>query len=112
MSDRRRAAPLQVTPVRREGMLWGFTVSFLKDGVSATDVRVAFDEETTLKYEWVGRGAGALGWGGRLRGCCAVTANSWASAKEADPCRGGHLPSPAGYEWVDPRRQLRPGGGR
>lgn len=49
--------PCKVTPFRRDGELWGFTVSFLKDGVSATDVRVAFDEERTLKYEWVGRGA-------------------------------------------------------
>lgn len=41
-------------------MLWGFTISFLKDGESATDVRVAFDDEVTLKHEWVGRGAGLL----------------------------------------------------
>jgi hypothetical protein len=41
-------------------MLWGFTISFLKDGESSTDVRVAFDEEMTLKHEWVGRGAGLL----------------------------------------------------
>jgi hypothetical protein len=40
-----------------DGALWGFTVSFLKDGVSATDVRVAFDEEMVLNHEWVGRGA-------------------------------------------------------
>lgn len=50
----------QVTPFMRGEELWGFTVQFLKDGVSATDVRVAFDEETTLKHEWVGRGAGLL----------------------------------------------------
>lgn len=49
--------PCKVTPFYREGTLWGFTVSFLKDGVSANDVRVAFDEEVTLKHEWVGRGA-------------------------------------------------------
>jgi hypothetical protein len=41
-------------------MLWGFTVSFLKDGASATDVRVAFDDEVTQKHEWIGRGAGLL----------------------------------------------------
>lgn len=52
--------PPQVTTVRRDGELWGFTVSFLKDGESAADVRVAFDEEVTLKHEWVGRGAGLL----------------------------------------------------
>lgn len=44
----------------REGLLWGFTVSFLKDGQTATDVRVAFDEEVVMKHEWVGRGAGML----------------------------------------------------
>jgi hypothetical protein len=52
---------LQVAPFYRDGLLWGFTVSFLKDGVSANDVRVAFDDEVVLKHEWVGRGAGALG---------------------------------------------------
>lgn len=49
-----------MVPFYREGMLWGFTVSFLKDGASANDVRVAFDEEITLKHEWVGRGPGAV----------------------------------------------------
>lgn len=49
-----------MSPYNREGVLWGFTVSFLKDGVTATDIRVAFDEDITLKHEWVGRGAGTL----------------------------------------------------
>lgn len=54
------AAPcLQVSPYYRDGLLWGFTVSFLKDGASVNDVRVAFDDEITLKHEWVGKGAGA-----------------------------------------------------
>ena len=47
---------MQVTPYIREGLMWGFTISFLKDGVTATDIRVAFDDEVTLKHEWVGRG--------------------------------------------------------
>lgn len=47
----------QITPYSRDGNIWGFTVSFLKDGISITDVRVAFDEEITTKHEWVGRGA-------------------------------------------------------
>ena len=51
----------QVTSFSKEGHgLWGFTVSFLKDGVSAADVRVSFDEEVTHKHEWVGRAAGLL----------------------------------------------------
>ena len=50
----------QVTAYLREDVLWGFTVAFLKDGASATDIRVAFDEQITLKHEWVGRGQGAL----------------------------------------------------
>ena len=41
----------------REGLTWGFTVSFLKDGETATDIHVGFDEETAIKSEWVGRGA-------------------------------------------------------
>ncbi|KAL4443508.1 hypothetical protein ABPG75_011245 [Micractinium tetrahymenae] len=49
--------PCKVTAFKREDQLWGFTVSFLKDGESAADVRVAFDEEVTLKHDWVGRGA-------------------------------------------------------
>ena len=35
-------------------------MSFLKDGVSAAEVRVAFDYETVAKHDWVGRGAGLL----------------------------------------------------
>ena len=62
LSQPSRALPaaLQVSVFKRGDDLWGFTVSFLKDGVSAADVRVAFDEETTQKHDWVGRGAGLL----------------------------------------------------
>ncbi|GAB4817797.1 hypothetical protein N2152v2_004843 [Parachlorella kessleri] len=49
--------PCKVVPFYREGLLWGFDVSFLKDGVSANDVRVAFDDQIALKHEWVGKGA-------------------------------------------------------
>eukprot|EP00889_Picochlorum_renovo_P001673 jgi/Picre1/28703/NNA_004103.t1 len=50
--------PCKVTAFKNDdGVLMGFTVSFMKDGESATDVRVAFDQDTTLKHEWVGRGA-------------------------------------------------------
>lgn len=48
---------LQVVPYSHKDALWGFTVSFLKDGVSGSDVRVAFDEEYAIKHEWVGVGA-------------------------------------------------------
>ena len=44
-------------PYSHKDALWGFTVSFLKDGVSGSDVRVAFDEEYAIKHEWVGVGA-------------------------------------------------------
>ncbi|EFN58199.1 hypothetical protein CHLNCDRAFT_50601 [Chlorella variabilis] len=54
------STPCKVSVFKRGDDLWGFTVSFLKDGVSAADVRVAFDEETTQKHDWVGRGAGLL----------------------------------------------------
>ncbi|KAG7672870.1 hypothetical protein Ndes2526B_g08600 [Nannochloris sp. 'desiccata'] len=49
--------PCKVTPYKKDGTFWGFTVSFLKDGASATDIRVAFDDEVTQKHEWIGRGA-------------------------------------------------------
>ncbi|PRW56880.1 hypothetical protein C2E21_4544 isoform A [Chlorella sorokiniana] len=49
--------PCKVSAFYNDGQLWGFTVSFLKDGESAADVRVAFDDEITMKHEWVGRGA-------------------------------------------------------
>lgn len=53
--------PCKVTAFNNDdGVLMGFTVSFMKDGESATDVRVAFDNERTMKHEWVGRGAGLL----------------------------------------------------
>lgn len=48
--------PCKVSAYNVEGSLMGFTVSFMKDGESETDVRVAFDDEVALKHEWVGRG--------------------------------------------------------
>ncbi|KAL4858559.1 hypothetical protein ACK3TF_001514 [Chlorella vulgaris] len=52
--------PAKVTVYKRDDSIWGFTVSFLKDGVSATDVRVAFDEETVQKHDWIGRGSDGM----------------------------------------------------
>lgn len=49
-----------MTPFKRNDEIWGFTVSFLKDGTPAADIRVAFDEEITQKHDWIGRGAGLL----------------------------------------------------
>lgn len=50
--------PCKVDAYRtEEGLLWGFTVSFLRDGLPAAELRIAFDEEDTIKHEWVGRGA-------------------------------------------------------
>lgn len=49
--------PCKVSAFKRDDVLFGFTVSFLKDGETDTDVRVAFDDEPTTKHEWVGRGA-------------------------------------------------------
>lgn len=78
---------LQVTPYKQNDALFGFTVSFLKDGETATDVRVAFDDEITLKHEWVGRGAGLLPsemiYFRVLRTCvdiCILTQYSWMNA--------------------------------
>ena len=84
---------LKVAPYYREGLLWGFTVSFLKDGASANDVRVAFDEEVTLKHEWVGRGAGAFtdAWAGKGPGArpgAAQSQHGRAGARGARPRQG------------------------
>jgi len=53
----------------------------VQDGESAADVRVAFDDEVTLKHEWVGRGAGLLPR--ETARCCpalAACADCWAAA--------------------------------
>lgn len=48
--------PCKVTAYNVNGSLMGFTVSFMKDGESDTEVRVAFDDDVATKHEWVGRG--------------------------------------------------------
>ena len=50
--------PIKVEPyANRDGMLWGITVSILRDGALATEVGIRYDEEEVLKHDWVGRGA-------------------------------------------------------
>lgn len=65
-----------MVPYEFQGETWGFTVSFLKDGVSAADIRVAFDEEVTTKHEWVGRGAGAPRQLCYVRSLCSLTSSA------------------------------------
>lgn len=48
---------LQVVPVKREGIPWGFTTSIMRDGVTLTDISVSFDEEVAIKHDWVGKRA-------------------------------------------------------
>lgn len=48
--------PCKVTPHFVDEQLMGFTVSFMTSGEDPVDVRVAFDDETATKHEWVGRG--------------------------------------------------------
>ena len=48
---------LQVQRTVREGIAWGFVSSIMRDGATVTDISVSFDEESTHKYEWVGRKA-------------------------------------------------------
>ena len=50
--------PIKAGPyVNRDGMLWGITISILRDGALATDIGIRYDEEEVLKHDWVGRGA-------------------------------------------------------
>ena len=50
--------PIKVEPyANKDGMLWGITVSILRDGALATEVGIRYDEEEVLKHDWVGRGA-------------------------------------------------------
>lgn len=51
--------PIKVTPYYKDGAnrLWGMSIAFVKDGVTATTLGVKFDEEEVERHEWVGRGA-------------------------------------------------------
>ena len=50
--------PIKVEPYNnKDGMLWGVTISILRDGALATEVGIRYDEEEVLKHAWVGRGA-------------------------------------------------------
>lgn len=48
---------LKMEPIYKNDIIWGFTVSIIKEGTKLTDLRVSFDDEATEKHEWVGRGA-------------------------------------------------------
>lgn len=48
--------PMNVEPVYKDGVLWGFVVGMFKDGVRQCDIGVGFDNEVSMKHEWVGRG--------------------------------------------------------
>ena len=51
--------PIKVTPYYKDGenRLWGMSIAFVKDGVTATTLGVKFDEEEVVRHEWVGRGS-------------------------------------------------------
>lgn len=50
--------PMRVEPFQNsKGEDWGFVVSFVRDGVTMTQIGVMFDEATTTRAEWVGKGA-------------------------------------------------------
>ena len=52
--------PCKVSPHQVDGQLMGFTVEFMTSGEAPTEVRVAFDAESTTKHEWVGRGSDGM----------------------------------------------------
>ena len=52
--------PCKVSPHHVDGQLMGFTVEFMTSGEAPTEVRVAFDAESTTKHEWVGRGSDGM----------------------------------------------------
>lgn len=51
--------PIKVTPFYKDGknQLWGMSIAFVKDGVTATTIGVMFDDEEVIRHEWVGRGS-------------------------------------------------------
>lgn len=51
--------PIKVTPYYKDGknQLWGMSIAFVKDGVTATTIGVKYDNEEVIRHEWVGRGS-------------------------------------------------------
>lgn len=46
-----------VDAVYRGDSLWGFDVTFVREGAAAAKLRCSFDEEVFEKHQWLGRGA-------------------------------------------------------
>ena len=50
--------PVKAEPFYKdEDVLWGITISIIRDGEAATELGIRFDNEENEKHEWVGRGA-------------------------------------------------------
>ena len=50
--------PVKVEPFYKdEDVLWGITLSIIRDGEAATEIGIRFDNEENEKHEWVGRGS-------------------------------------------------------
>jgi hypothetical protein len=50
--------PIKAEPFYKdEDVLWGITISIIRDGEAATELGIRFDNEENEKHEWVGRGA-------------------------------------------------------
>lgn len=50
--------PIKAEPFYKdEDVLWGITISIIRDGEAATELGIRFDDEQNEKHEWVGRGA-------------------------------------------------------
>eukprot|EP00878_Enallax_costatus_P032260 GHUV01035409.1.p1 GENE.GHUV01035409.1~~GHUV01035409.1.p1 ORF type:complete len:184 (-),score=33.34 GHUV01035409.1:138-689(-) len=47
--------PMKVHQRFRDGILWGFDVEIIKEGVKQADLSIGFDNEVTIKSEWIGQ---------------------------------------------------------
>lgn len=48
--------PMKIEPNYNNDVLWGFTVTILKEGVKQTDLGIGFDGLAVARSEWIGRG--------------------------------------------------------
>lgn len=47
--------PMKVHQRFRDGVLWGFDIEIIKEGVKQADLSIGFDAEKTVKSEWIGQ---------------------------------------------------------
>lgn len=47
--------PMKVHQRFRDGMMWGMDIEIIKEGVKVADLSVGFDDDVTVKSEWIGQ---------------------------------------------------------